>query len=533
MADSGQINKVIINANVITMNPNMPQAEAIAIKGDKIVAVGTNEEVFNKMPGCEVLDAKGMTVLPGFIDNHVHFLQTGYSIISLNLVEYDDWTQVVDAVAHEAKNQPKGSMIMGYGYDDHLFPDYQTPNRWDLDRAAPHHMVWLNRVDFHSSIVNSNTLKALNLPSETEGIEVDEQGIPVGILRAEADVMARKLSSSLISDDFKHLSVQKASQEALAGGITTVVAMEGDVSYGKEDVKFLLKNKHRSKTRLEIFYETLNIDQVLDLGLPRIGGCVFLDGSIGSWTAAVSEPYHDHEDPAWRGLLYLDQEYLNEFILRAHKEGLQITMHAIGDRAIEQLLSAYKHAFDKFPVKNHRHRIEHFELPKKEHIKMAKELGLILSMQPAFEYHWGGPDNLYGMRLGPERIKRTNPFREILDEGITVAAGSDAAVTNMAPFFGIYGAVNHPSINQRVTLYEALEMFTINGAVALGIEHERGSLEVGKLADLVLIEENPFEISPERLKDIEIVMTLVGGEIVYSRPFMPTNNDNLSVEAGA
>lgn len=515
MGQNDNQSKVIINGNIITMNPDLPVVQAIGILGDKIACLGTNEEVVAKLPGALVWDADGMTVLPGFIDNHVHFLQTGYGLISLDLVECNSWDEIVDAVAREALVHSPLTMIRGYGYDDHLFPKEQAPNRWDLDGVAPEHMVWLNRVDFHSSIVNSRTLAALNLPPDLPGIELDDQGVPTGVLRAEADVMARKLSSSLIAEEEKHYALRAAGQLAVAGGITTVAAMEGDVGYGQEDIKFLLKYSHESKARLEVFYQSLNVELVKKIGLNRIGGCVLLDGSFGSWSAALSEPYCDHDEHDWRGFLYLEQEQVNDYVLKAHQEGLQVTMHAIGDLAIERILTAYKLALEKYPVDNHRHRIEHFELPTKEHIALAGKLGIILSMQPAFEYYWGGADNLYGMRLGAKRVRRTNPFRDLHDAGITIAAGSDAAVTPMNPFYGIYAAVCHPSFEQQITRYEALKMFTINGAIALGIEEERGSIKPGKLADLVMLKENPLTVLPEQLKDLQVEATWVAGEEVY------------------
>jgi len=507
----------LVDASVLTMSGKRPQARAVGIKGDKIMAVGKVEEIKSGIgPKTRVYDLRGATVLPGFIDNHTHFLHTGLSLISVNLLEAEDVPQVLKKIQEAANYQPVGTLIRGYGYDEQNFPQGEPPTRKELDAVAPDHLVWLNRVDYHSSVVNTRLLKLLNLHSDTDGLEKDDQGSPNGILRAEADQIARSFINNRLDTGVRRRALKMASQFAITKGITTVAALEGGDDFGTEEVKLLLEDKKGVNLRIEVFYQTTDVDEVVKLGLSRIGGCILLDGSFGSRTAALSHPYAD--DPDNTGVLYFTQEELNDFVLKAHRAGLQIAAHAIGDRAIEQLLTAYEFAQNKSPRNDPRHRVEHFEFPSSEQIKRAKELELIPSMQPTFEFYWGGAENMYGKRLGEERVNRTNPLREILDAGLVVAGGSDASVTPMNPMYGIHSAVNHPNPMQQTSLVEALRMFTINGAYALGLEKERGSIEVGKLADLVVLEENPLRVAPQRIKDIRVKMTFIAGRLVHPDP---------------
>lgn len=510
----------LTGASVLTMSSRKPRVQAVGIKGDKITAVGKDEEIDKGIgPKTRIYDLRGATVLPGFIDNHTHFLHTGLSLITVNLVDANDVPQVLKKIKEAANYQPVGTLIRGYGYDEQKFPHNTPPTKRELDAIAPDHLVWLNRVDYHSSVVNDKLLKLLNLYGDTAGLEKDDQGNPNGILRAEADQITRSFIANHLDKELSYRALKMAAQFAITKGITTVSALEGGDGFGCNEVKLLMMAKNDVNLRIEVFYQTTSVDEVVALGLGRIGGCILVDGSFGSRTAALSQPYAD--EPGNAGMLYFSQQELNDFICQAHQAGLQVAAHAIGDRAIEQLLTAYEAARALYPGNQPRHRIEHFELPTVQQISRAKALGLILSMQPTFEFLWGGTENMYGQRLGEERVNRTNPLREILDAGLVIAGGSDASVTPMNPMYGIHSAVNHPNPMQQVSLVEALQMFTINGAYALGLEAERGTIEVGKLADLVVLEENPMRVAPQRIKDIRVKMTMIAGRLVYPDPTWP------------
>ena len=326
----------------------------------------------------------------------------------------------------------------------------------------------------------------------------------------------------MIDDSTRVAAIHRAADMAGPVGVTTVHALEGGSpdEHGwltERDVEILLEEREDLPVRTVVYFQSTLVQKALDLGLPRIGGCILVDGAYGEHTAALLEPYTD--DPTAKGVLYFSDEELNDFVGRAHGAGLQISMHAIGDAAIEQLLNAYEQALALDPRSDHRHRIEHFSLPTPEHIERASRLGVALGMQPIFaampepgEAH----SQLPGLEfLGPKRYSRRHPYRKIVEAGILVGGGSDSDAKPMDPLAGMHAVVNHPDEQRRLTVMEALSLFTLDAA-KIGFEEEgKGSIEPGKLADLVVLGDNPLTADPRTLKDIAVEMTIVGGEIVY------------------
>jgi predicted amidohydrolase YtcJ len=257
----------------------------------------------------------------------------------------------------------------------------------------------------------------------------------------------------------------------------------------------------------------MDVDMVVTLGLPRIGGCILLDGDVGPHTAALSEPYAD--DPACYGTLYYTQEEVNAFVLKAHKAGLQVAMHAVGDGAVEQALDAYSAALTAHPRHDHRHRIEHCEIIREEQIERARRLGVALAIQPPFNHYW--PHTSYYSSLGEERAWKADPVRSLMRPGLLVAGGSDSTVTPLGPLIGVHAAVGHSNPAERIGVREALELYTINAARLAFEESDKGSLETGKLGDIVVLSEDPSEVEPSQIKDIPIEMTIVGGQVAYRR----------------
>jgi predicted amidohydrolase YtcJ len=255
----------------------------------------------------------------------------------------------------------------------------------------------------------------------------------------------------------------------------------------------------------------MEIDKVIELGLPRIGGCILLDGDVGPRTAALSEPYAD--DPNCYGTLYYEDEVVNEFALAAHKEGLQIAFHAVGDAAVEQALNAYGAALTQHPRDDHRHRIEHCEVIREEQIQRAQRLGIALAIQPPFNHFW--PHQGSFLSLGEERAWKLDPVRSLLRPDLLIAGGSDSTVTPLGPLIGVHAAVNHSNPAERIAVYDAMKLYTINAARIAFQEDDRGSLEVSKLGDLVVLAENPFEVDQRTIKDIKVEKTVIGGDIVY------------------
>ena len=261
----------------------------------------------------------------------------------------------------------------------------------------------------------------------------------------------------------------------------------------------------------------MEIRESLDLGLPRIGGCIAADGAFEAHTAALLEPYAD--EPDHYGALTYSQEEMNDFAGKAHRAGLQIAVHCEGDRAVEQVLFAYERALREFPRRDHRHRIEHFEIPTENQIERVARAGIVAGMQPAFlpAFFYRGGTERYEFFLGRSRLKWIHPYRTILDQGILVAGGSDSPVTEINPLAGIQAAATHPHSEQRATVLEAIRMFTTSAAAFGFEEDQKGSIEPGKAADLVVLSEDPFTVARERIGNIPIEMTFVDGEIAYKK----------------
>lgn len=516
-ADMRHPDLVLRNAFIITMNDQDPPVlrGAVVISGSRIEFVGSESDILHAIrPQTEILDLKGATIVPGFLDSHVHFTQTALRHLAMNLNGARSKEEVCALIQSEATRKPKGDLIYGFGLDEMMLLEKDLPSRYELDVVAPYHPVWLNRVEYHVSVVNSRALNLLDLPLNLHGVEKDDAGIPTGVLTGKANSLARIRFLDMIPEESRKRGLHKAAEAALEAGITTLNAMEGGYLFRDVDADFLYRYSPTLPVDIVLFYQTTDIEKVLAMGLKRIGGCIFLDGSFGSRNAALSFEY---EDGPGNGTLFFTDEEIEDFVENAHNAGLQIAVHAIGDRAIDQILRAYKKALSRNPRSDHRHRIEHFELPSPEQIRLARELGITVSVQPAYEHRWGGPGGMYESRLGKERMMRTNPFREEWDAGLCLIGGSDSDVTPMNPILGIHAAVNHPNPAHRLTPEEALRMFTRNAAWSIFEEHQKGKIAPGKLADLVVLSDNPVTISPSLIKDIAVIMTIKEGTIVFSR----------------
>jgi predicted amidohydrolase YtcJ len=304
-----------------------------------------------------------------------------------------------------------------------------------------------------------------------------------------------------------------AARQAVSVGLTTVHALEGNDQPDDPTVASLLEIAPRLPMRLVVWYQTRAVDAVQRLGLPRVGGCILLDGDFGPHTAALMEPYVD--EPGSRGTLYFTQEEVDGFVAEAHQAGLQIAMHAVGDRAAAQALDAYERALARWPRDDHRHRIEHFEIYNQALVERARDLGVHLAIQPPFNVYFGGHTRLNPL-LGAERALRSDPVRSLVEAGLHVGGGSDSTVTPMNPLYGVYSAVNHSNPAERLDVMRALQLNTRDNATMAFEEGDKGCIRTGLLGDLVVLDQDPTAILPEGLADITVRWTIVGGETVYS-----------------
>lgn len=513
----------ILDAKVITLNSKQPKAEAIAIHNEKIVAVGSNKEI-RKYIGkqTKVISAKKRTVVPGLIDCHVHMTGLGQSLQSLDLRNVGSIKELQQKLRAYVEQNGSVFWILGGRWDQEKFSEKRYPNRWDLDKVAADKPVFLVRVCGHLGVINSKASELAGITKDTivEGgqIDLDEtSNEPNGILRENALELVWKAIPKPNIEDIKRACLS-ACRRAVEVGLTGVHWLVESADEMRAIQKLCFEDKLPLKVYLGISAE--HLDKLVSLGLlsgfgnnmVKIGFVkIFTDGSLGAQTAALREPYNDNSETS--GILIHTQMKLNKLVLKAHKAGLQLGIHAIGDKAIESALIAYSEALKKLPRENHRHRIEHCSVLNPKLIKRMKRLGLIASVQP----HFVISDFWVADRVGKERARWVYPFKTILHEGLVMVSGSDCPVEPINPSLGIWAAVARKSVpEERLTVEEALKTYTLNAAYASFEEDKKGTVEVGKFADLTLLSDDLCNIPNEQIKNVVADMTIVNGKIVYS-----------------
>lgn len=505
---------LIMNGKCLSMT-NHNQYDWLVIQNDLIFDVGFGEGYKKYIDKAAlVLDAKGKTVLPGFIDSHFHVVQAAINSTSVDLSQARSFDDIGDLISEAAKNIGGDKLIRGIRLDEQNLKENRMPDRNVLDKYCKDFPIFLNTVEYQKSALNTYALLYYKIPFTLQGIEFDENQVPTGIITHFANVFLREYILRNIPNSRRLEAVNSFSKTLIEKGITTINAMEGGRLYSDKDAEFVYEYADQFPFDIALFYQTMDIPKVREMKLNRIGGCFYIDGTFGARTSALSFDYHD--SPGNRGGLNFTQEELNDFVLDCYINKLQLALYTIGDRAIEQALNAHEYALDRTGNAGLRHRLEHVELPTGDHIKRAKELGLIFSMSPTYESIWGGPQKLYWERLG-EKYQLTNPFHEIMNEGVVVCGGSDCDVTPADPLLGIYSAVNHPVAKHRVDIYDALKMFTCNGAYGILEEDRKGYLETGKLADIVILDKDILKVKKEKIKDIKVNYTIKSGSIIFDR----------------
>jgi len=506
-------NLAIRGANIITMDPEQPRAEALVVRDGRIARVGSWRDVEALADGVRVLDLGGKSVVPGMIDTHAHFLWTALSLAALDVSEARDHATLQAIVRQAVTDTVPGEPILGMGFTEYPLEDKTfSPVIDALDAVSPHNPVCLIGVTGHTTAVNMRGLELLDFPEATAGIMQDAIGRPNGLLSGEANNQAfGKFGEHYGTDDRAAEMVDAAIAKAHCVGITGLHALEGGSVGDNQSAEAFLARTPSLPLRFVFFYQTTDVARAVELGLTRIGGCILLDGDVGPRTAALSEPYVD--DPACYGTLYYTQQEIDHFVLEAHTAGLQVAMHAVGDAAVEQALNAYEAALATYPRDDHRHRIEHCEVIREGQIERARRLGVALAIQPPFNHYWD--HTTYFDSIGEERASRVDPVRSLMRPGLLVAGGSDSTVTPLGPLIGVHAAVNHSLWAERVSVQQALELYTTNAARIAFQEQHSGSLEAGKWGDLVVLGSDPFEVDPEKIIETEVAMTVIGGEIVF------------------
>lgn len=533
----GKIDMAIINGNVITMDVGNSIVEAVAIKNDCIVMVGSNELIKPFISkDTKVIDLSGKTLLPGFIDPHNHFGQMAIAKLGLDLSYATGVKSIVDiqnklAVCAE-KLVSDDCWINGTGYDETKLVEKRHPNRWDIDKIISERPVMLMHLSGHIAVLNSKAMEIIGITNETPVPRAgrfgrDEKGDLDGILYGEAfwkltEYYPRLVpapSTLEICEGIKALG-----RDYLEEGITSV----GDaVSYPWtiRAYQTLWKQK-KLPLRIVTFIRDSFFEDFAKTGLLsgfgdnylKIGGIkFFIDGSMSAGTAAVSN------SPGYNQPLFFNsKEEITELIKKIQKSGFQVAAHANGDVAINMFLEALEEAIKENPIKDHRTRIEHCSVVNPEIIERIKKIGAIPTLFATMAWFHG---DKVKRCIDPAKEKWTFAFRSFLDVGIPVSGHSDYPATAFAPRLGLYSQVCRLTRDsnklfgpeQRISVLEALRTWTINAAYATFDENIKGSIESGKLADLVVLDKDPLLVKPEDIKELKVMMTIIGGEIRFER----------------
>jgi predicted amidohydrolase YtcJ len=522
-----------VNGVVWTGVAGAADAQAVAVRDGRIVAVGSDADV-QALVGSEtrVVDAHGGMVVPGFIDAHVHFVDGGFRLASVQLRDAATPQEFVARIRDFAATVPAGTWILG-GDWDHTLWGGELPTRAWIDSITPHHPVWVNRLDGHMALANSAALAAAGVTSATAEIDGGEivrraDREPAGVLKDNAMTLIDRVVPEP-PPELSDRALDAAMRYVAEQGVTSVHNMG---TWQHLDVFRRAHAADRLRTRI---YAAVPIDSWRSLADTvavhgngdewlRIGGLKgFVDGSLGSHTAAFHEPFTDV--PSSRGLLVNEPDDLYRWIAGADSAGLHVMIHAIGDRANDLLLDIYERVAREHGTRDRRFRIEHAQHIAPADIPRFASAGVIASMQP---YH-AIDDGRWAERvIGAERSLTTYAFRSLIDGGARVAFGSDWYVAPPTPLEGIYAAVTRRTLDernpdgwvpsQRITVEEALRGYTAEAAFASFEENEKGTLEVGRLADLVILDRDLRTIPPESIRDVVVNMTIVGGRIVHERP---------------
>jgi len=525
---------IIVNAVVHTMDPAQPLAEAVALYGNRIVAVGSTNDIRKLAgPNTRTIDAKGRLLLPGFNDAHTHFLSGGFQLSSVDLRDANSPQEFAARIKAFAEKLPKGRWVTGGDWDHERWPDAKLPTRELIDSFTQDIPVFVNRLDGHMALANSLALKLAGVTRETVdppgGVIVrDKSGEPTGILKDAAQSFVWKVVSPSTFEE-KLDAARAATNYAARLGVTSIQDMSAGDDVG---VYQTLLDRGELKTRIYAVSPLPAWERLARTGVRahfgsemlRVGGLKgFADGSLGSTTALFYEPYRD--DPSTSGIAG-DEMYPEGVMLKrvseADRAGLQVMIHAIGDRANDLILSIYEQVARENGKRDRRFRIEHAQHLRAQDIPRFGRDGVIASMQP---YHAIDDGRWAEKRIGKERIKTTYAFRSLLDSGATLAFGTDWTVAPLNPLLSIYAAVTRRTLDgknpngwvpeQKISVEETVRAYTVGSAYAEFQENVKGSITVGKLADLVLLSRDIFNIDPNDIESVKVAMTMVDGRVVF------------------
>ena len=538
------LDKLFINGEIYSMKKEGEKFQSLGVKDGKITFLGTDEEAKN-VSSKELIDLKGKMMIPGMADAHLHLYAYCQNLTFVDLSKVHNINEMINLMKEKVKNVKKGDWVKGVNFDQSKWKENRFPTLEEMDSISKDNPVIIKRCCLHAVVANSKALKMAGIGKNYQAgsggiVELDKDGMPNGILREQST----KVFDDILPDPLKDIEVQKKIMQDVLNdmsskGITTIHTYAAKIWQYNEDINIYKNFEKEGKLPLRV---TVCIDELFEpeiltkekLNNPyrkvQLGAYkIFSDGSMGSRSAALKEPYSD--DPKNSGFMLFTQEELNNKILTGYEHGLQPAIHAIGDRALDMTLSAIEYTLkttkekgmtDEEQKKRLPFRIIHVQMIDDDLLERMKKLPLVLDIQPIFlctDLHW------IEDRIGKERLKGSFALKTMEKAGLIQTGGSDCPVETYEPLKGIYAAVTRQDMEgyptegflpeERLSVYEALCMYTKNVPYATGQESVLGTLEIGKFADLTVLEKNLFKIDKKEIKDVKVEQTYVAGNCVF------------------
>jgi len=508
---------ILYNANVLTMNCRKPRAELVAVRDGVIIHVGRNTDLDLFQGRGKPIDCEGVTVIPGFNDAHIHVLAYASNLLSLDCspASVKSISDIRDKLRQQAQRIPPGTWIKGSGYNEFYLVERRHPTRRDLDRAAPHHPVKLTHRSMHACVLNSLALSLAGITVETPdppGGLIDrelETGEPSGVLYGMNSYINEKVIPPLTEDEITR-GLKLAGEKLLSLGITSI--QDTTVSNGYAQWQFFRRLKEKGELLLRVS---------MMFGYDALAGFRERGLSYGYGDSALKLGAVKITPDETGGYLNPPQEELNEMVLQAHEAGFQVAIHAVEEGMVEAAVNSLEYCLSRCPKADHRHRLEHCSVCPPGLLRRLKAVKAIVVTQPAFIYYSG---ERYLKDVPEEQLRWLYRTKSFLKGGLKAAASSDCPVAPPDPLKGIYAAVTRKAENGQVLLpdkaispRDALRLYTLAGAYASFEEHQKGSIEVGKLADMVVLSADPAGVFPDEIKDITVEKTIIGGKAVWER----------------
>jgi predicted amidohydrolase YtcJ len=529
--------KIYFGGPIITVNENKPIVEAVGVIGEKIYTVGDLEQVKTSMEKNYIpVNLSGNTMLPGFIDCHLHPIIYAFYLLNPDLTNINSMEELQDLLKKACEIKEGNELIIAFNLKEENFNNPILPTKWDLDNICLEKPLFIMRYDGHIGIANTQALKLAGITEDTippEGGEIrkNKNGELIGIISEKAlDLILSKITFP----DPREIkgAAEQAFKNLAQKGITSlhgIISTDTKGEFGGAGAVEMAIYRNVQDIIPQNWYALINTDRPKKLSRlkkpPFDDGTEFskfkinclklyLDGTLGAKTACMHEPFADAPDMC--GFCVIDEDDIYEKMKIAHKNGFQIGIHAIGDKGNRIIVDLYKKLLNKFPREDHRHRIEHASLLTDDVIQDMADYGIVASCQPPFlnsEFTW------LEKRLGKKRLKYAYPFKSIIDNGVVLASGSDCPIEDPNPILGLHALINRNGIvpEQGISVEDAIKTYTLNAAYAAFEENVKGSIEEGKLADLVILNKNPLEVPKKEIKTIEVLETIIRGKTVYKK----------------